>query len=87
MAAAPGAASVRVGRLCHGDGGRDGGERRRSVLTRLMGEDEATTLRTLEEYKGVMSELIRALVRCRSAMTVPRDVGRTRQAEGIHANR
>jgi class 3 adenylate cyclase len=27
--------------------------------SRLMGEDEAATVKTLEEYKGIMSELIR----------------------------
>jgi hypothetical protein len=39
--AAPRAAGVRVGRLCQGDGGHDGGERRRSVLmlTTLLRED------------------------------------------------
>jgi adenylate cyclase len=30
-----------------------------AAYSRLMGEDEAATVRTLEEYKGVMSELIR----------------------------
>ena len=45
VAAAPGAASVRVGRLCQGDGGHEGGERRRSVLLMMtrgfMGESIA----------------------------------------------
>ena len=27
--------------------------------SRLMGEDEAATVKTLEQYKGIMSELIR----------------------------
>ena len=38
--------------------------------SRLMGEDEAATVRTLEFYKGVMSELIKLSPSCCPAFTV-----------------